>query len=214
MSRQQQRTDLAERFVEQFAGIPLTAECVHYSPQFLDKGIQKEVCDFLIVLRGEAILVSMKSQEDPDSRTGDKLERWILKNAERALSQAKGALRNIRRTRFWTQHPRRGRVDFEPDSIKIVHLVVATEVLSKRIELPNSFPLAVEDIPVTYLVINDLCNIVYELRTFLDLGQHAASNKWPKLDLLIGQTLASDWCSVFLSRSSTKYSPIEFSWPQ
>lgn len=71
---------MAESFVETFAGVPLTAECVYRSPQYLDKRIQKEVCDFLIVLRNEAILISMKSQEDPERRYGDKLERWIIKN--------------------------------------------------------------------------------------------------------------------------------------
>lgn len=174
----EQRSQIAERFVESFAGVPLTAECVYRSPQYLDKGIQKEVCDFLIILRGEAILVSMKSQEDPDSRSGDKLERWILKNAERGLSQARGGLRTARRSQFWSQHSRRGRVDFEPDSLKLIHLVIATEVFSDRLELPEeAFPITVEGIPVTYLSVNDFCNLVYELRTFPDLVDYLSARR-------------------------------------
>lgn len=168
----ERRTEWAERFVELFAGVPLTAECVYFSPQFLDKGVQKEVCDFLIVLRGEAILVSMKSQEDPTARTGDRLSRWTVKNAWGALGQAKGAIRNMGRNPFWCQHRRRGRVDFAPGSIKVIHAVVVTELFNERVELPDSFPLAVGDVPVTYLAINDFCNLVDELRTFFDIAAY------------------------------------------
>jgi hypothetical protein len=64
-----QRTLWAEKFVDSFSSRPLTAECVFHSPQYVDRGKQKEACDFLLVLRGNAILVSMKSQDDPSSRT-------------------------------------------------------------------------------------------------------------------------------------------------
>jgi hypothetical protein len=168
----ERRTEWAERFVERFAGIPLTAKCVYFSPQFLDKGVQKEVCDFLIVLRGEAILVSMKSQEDPAAREGDKLSRWSVKNARGALSQAKGAIRNMGRNQFWCQHRRRGRVDFDPGSIKVIHAVVVTELINEQVELPDSFPLAVGSVPVTYLAVNDFCNLVDELRTFFDIAAY------------------------------------------
>jgi hypothetical protein len=75
----EQRTKWAEDYFRGFASIPLTAECVFYSPQFLKGGFQKEVCDFLLILKGEAVLVSMKAQEDPKSRTGDKLKQWTIK---------------------------------------------------------------------------------------------------------------------------------------
>jgi hypothetical protein len=171
------RTTSAERFFEHFAGIPLTAECVYYSPQFLDKGIQKEVCDFLLVLRGEAILVSMKSQEDPTKRSGEKLTGWIVKNAERAARQAKGALRNIDLNPFWCQHGRRGRVDFEPRSIKVRHLVVITELFGQTVELPGEFPLEIGDVPVTYLAVNDFLNLVYELRAFADISEYLGARR-------------------------------------
>lgn len=173
----EQRTEWAERFVEHFSGIPLTAECVYFSPQFLDKGVQKEVCDFLIILRGEAILVSMKSQEDPTVRSGHKLKRWTVKNAWRALSQAKGALRNLGRNRFWCQHGRRGRVDFEPNSVRVTNVVVVAELFNECVELPDNFELEVADIPVTYLAVNDFCNLVAELRTFRDITTYLRARR-------------------------------------
>jgi hypothetical protein len=172
-----QRTDEAEIFVEQFAGVPLTAECVYYSPQRIDRGSQKEVCDFLIILRDEAILVSMKSQEDPASRSGEKLGRWTTKAARKALRQAEGAIRTLGRERFWCRHSRRGRVDFEPSSIRIVHAVVITELFGDPIELPDEFGLSIGDIPVTYLSVNDFCNLIEELRTFRDISNYLLARR-------------------------------------
>jgi hypothetical protein len=164
-----QRTLWAEKFVDSFSSRPLTAECVFHSPQYIDRGKQKEVCDFLLVLRGNAILMSMKSQEDPSSRTGDKLWRWTIKNATNALNQARGALKTIAREPFWCQHSRRGRVDFKQGSIRVAHVVVLTEVFNDAIELPDELPLLLGSVPVTYLSSNDFLNLINELRAFPDI---------------------------------------------
>jgi len=164
-----QRTLWAEKFVAGFSSRPLTSECVFHSPQFIDGGKQKEVCDFLLVLRGNAILVSMKSQEDPSSRTEDKLRRWTIKNATGALKQAKGALRTIVGSTFWCQHSRRGRVDFEPNSIRVVHAVVLTEIFNEAVDLPDELPLQLGGVPVSYLSLNDFLNLINELRAFPDI---------------------------------------------
>ncbi|SRR6266436_453932 len=171
----EQRTQIAERFVESFAGVPLTAECVFRSPQYLDKGTQKEVCDFILVLRDQAILISMKSQEDPSQRASEKLERWIIKNAKSALAQAKGAMRTISRSDFWCQHSRRGRVEFRPGVLDIRHLIVTTEIFNERVRLPDILDLEVGEIPVSYLGLNDLCNLINELRTFPDLDEYLSA---------------------------------------
>ena len=163
------RTIAAEQFVQGFAGIPLTAECVFYSPKYLDKSVEKELCDFLIILRGEGILVSMKSQEDPTTRPKDKLERWTAKYAKKALRQAEGALRTINRDPFYCHHPRRGRVDFIPGSITVRHVVVLTEVIAQTVELPNVFPISINGVPITYLSVNDFLNLIDELRAFPDI---------------------------------------------
>jgi hypothetical protein len=76
------------------------------------------------------------------------------------------------RGQFWCQHQRRGRVDFKPDLLKVIHVVVLTELFSEQVELPNSLPLAIGDIPVTYLAVNDFYNLVYELRTFPDIAAY------------------------------------------
>jgi hypothetical protein len=167
-----QRTVWAEKFFNTFSSRPLTAECVFHSPQYFDKRKQKEVCDFLLVLRGNAILVSMKSQENPLSKTGDKLHRWTVKNTTKALNQAKGALNTIAREPFWCQHSRRGRVDFIQNSIRVAHVVVLTEVVNDAVELPKELPLLLGDVPVSYLSVNDFLNLINELRAFPDITDY------------------------------------------
>ncbi len=66
------RTIWAEQHVESFISPSFVAEFVFRSPQVID-GTQKEVADFLIHRADEALLVSQKCQDDPTSRTGEKL---------------------------------------------------------------------------------------------------------------------------------------------
>lgn len=42
----------------------------------------------------------------------------------------------------------------------------------ERVDLPDGFPLAVGTVPVTYLAVNDFCNLVDELRTFSDIAAY------------------------------------------
>jgi hypothetical protein len=111
----------------------------------------------------------MKSQDDPSSRTGDKLRRWTIKNARNAMKQARGALSTIASEPFWCQHSRRGQVNFKQGSIRVAHVVVATEVFDDVVELPSELPLLLGNIPVTYMSLNDFLNLINELRAFPDI---------------------------------------------
>ena len=172
-----QRTLWAEKFFDNFSSIPLTAECIFRSPQYIKSGKQKEVCDFLLMLRDNAILVSMKSQENPLLRMGYKLQQWIIKNAMSALKQAKGALKTIAHESFWCQHWRRGRVDFKQGSICVAHIIVLTEVFNNIIQLPRNISLLVDGVPVTYLSLNDFLNLVNKLRAFPDIMAYLDARK-------------------------------------
>ncbi len=117
----------------------------------------------------------MKAQENPSARTGDQLERWTAKNATRALAQAQGALKTISRQPFWCQHSRRGRVDFAASSITVTHAVVITELLGEVVELSDDVPLSIRDTPVTFMSVNDFCNIIIELRTLPDITDYLSA---------------------------------------
>ena len=78
------RTDQAEKFLELLARVPLTWENVFRSPQYTVK-LDKEVVDLLLALRSRGIFVSMKCQQNPEKRTGDKLVGWVQKSVDAAL---------------------------------------------------------------------------------------------------------------------------------
>ena len=162
-----QRTDIAERFLEIFASVPLTLENVFRSPVYTDK-IEKEVVDLLLVLRNKGIFISMKCQMDPDSRTGEKLTRWVQKNANAALKQVRGGIKTSKTQEFRCSHPRRGQVHFRPKQIDPMRALIIIETL-EEVRLSESMPLEVASVPVSYLSLNDFSNILHELRTINDL---------------------------------------------
>jgi hypothetical protein len=165
----EQRTRYAEHFVEQWFGELLTSEWVFRSPQVVD-GTQKEVADLLLLLRNRGILVSLKCQENPGSRSSSTLERWAGKRAREAAKQIGGALRVLRAKSVWCVHPRRGRVEFSPGMLQIIHALVLVEVSEcQHISLPPDLPLSLQSIPISYLSVNDFLNLGKELRTFPDI---------------------------------------------
>jgi hypothetical protein len=162
-----QRTDWAEQFAAKLASRPLVHECVFSNAKYLD-GTEKEVCDLLLVLRESAILLQMKCQRDPLSRSGERLESWVLKNAKQAFGQLKGAIRTVTSRPFWCNHPRRGRVEFDKGQLSVVHGIVLVENLGERIQVTD-LPIQFEGIPVSYFSVNDFLNIVNELRAYREI---------------------------------------------
>lgn len=163
-----QRTDWAEEVAARLCSDRLLSENVFRGPMYLD-GTEKELCDLLLFLRGEAILVSMKAQQDPTLRDSDRLERWVLKKSEEALNQVRGALRTLERTAFWAQHPSRGRVDFAQGSVSIRHAVILVEHFAESVQLPETIPLVVGNVEISYFTVNDFLNVVHELVTYPDI---------------------------------------------
>jgi hypothetical protein len=166
------RTREIERVAAEFASIPFVSETVFPNPHFTKRGLEKEACDLLIVLRGEAIVVQMKNQEDPASRSAEKVASWVQKQAEAAYGQLRGAIRMMARESMWCVHPRRGRVDFAAAGFHVLHGLVLIESVGQRVELPPSLPLEVDGVPVTYIDTNDLLNIVQQLRSFPDVRSY------------------------------------------
>ncbi len=164
------RTDWAEIFLEKFSSVPLTWENVFRCTEYLDK-TNKEVVDLLLVLRSEGIFISMKCQQNPKERRGDKLNNWVNKSALDALRQVKGAIKTSLTRDYWCEHPRRGKVLFKPNEIQIVHAVVIVETLD-IVKLSNEVPFEAKGVPVSYFSVNDFLNIINELRTIKDIQRY------------------------------------------
>lgn len=177
-----QRTDWAEYFVEQLATQPLISECVYRSPQRTDK-TQKEVVDLLLALGGKALALSLKCQQEPGRRSLEKEAAWVIKAATGAASQVNGALGALKKSSFWCEHPRRGRVQFLAGELRPVHAVVLVETLNAVI-LPDELPLHIDGVPVSYLSVNDFCNIIRELRTIPEIETYLEARRALPIDTL------------------------------
>jgi hypothetical protein len=151
----------------------LTAENVFLRPARLDgRNGEREVCDVLVALRDQGILLSLKAQDAAEPRHGDRLRRWCAKHARKAAGQISGARRAMRDQPFWCQHRRRGRVDFAAGSVTPVHGLVVIEtgpLVTDTARLPDDLPDNADDTPITYITLNDALNLIDQLRSLSDL---------------------------------------------
>jgi len=171
------RTEWAERFIEKFASLPLVSEWVFRSPRRIDRGIEKEVCDLLVSLRGDALLLQMKCKEDPNSLTESKRISWVLKRTGEAANQMKGAIRSVKTTDLWCNHPRKGEVLFDRGDLTRIHGIVLVENWGDRVVLPSAFPLHHDGIAISYFSVNDFQNVINELRAFPDISEYLNSRR-------------------------------------
>ena len=169
MAVTQSRTQWAEKQTEEFLAGPFISEFVFRSPQMLD-GTQKEVADFLIIHKGNGLVVSQKAQDDPLSRDEHKNGLWVLKAAKKGLGQLLGALRPSTKA-IWCEHPRRGRVEFSAGLPQITHGIVTVETF-RPVDLQSEaadLPLEQTGVPITYISLNDFLNVATQLRTVPEL---------------------------------------------
>jgi hypothetical protein len=166
------RTDWAELQVEELLSIPFVSEFVFRSPKHNDPD-EKEVIDHLIIHDGQCILLSQKAQEEPDKRTAERNELWVLKNIQNALKPIRGVIRNPAGRPKWCEHPRRGRVDF--DSIPpIIHGLALAETWRPvdLSPLAAELPLEYMGVPLSYMSINDFLNVAVQLRSVPELLEY------------------------------------------
>jgi hypothetical protein len=117
-------------------------------------------------------VVQQKCQEDPTTRSGTRLESWVIKQAKAGVTQLQGALNTIRSKDFWCNHPRRGQVNFKAGELTAVHGVVLVEHFTEPIELSSDCELQIGIVPVAYMTPNDFFNTIAQFRTFADIESY------------------------------------------
>jgi hypothetical protein len=182
-----QRTEWAERHVEEFLSLPFFSEFVFRDVRTTERRKQEQVADFLISHRRTGILVEQKCQEDPIVKTGPKLDRWALKKAKEGWSQVRRAFTRSRDFPVWCDHPRiSSRVEFRGGLPPIQHGVVALEVF-EPVDLHSSaesLPLDHAGVPITYISLNDFLNLAMLLRSIPELMDYlSARRSLPPADL-------------------------------
>jgi hypothetical protein len=75
----------------------------------------------------------------------------------------------LKQRRFWCGHSRRGRVDFNADELEPVQALVAVEHSDGAVTLADDAPLLHQRVPLSYFSVNDLLNLIFELRSFPEL---------------------------------------------
>lgn len=166
-----QRSKWAEQFAAMFATVPLVNEFVWYSPQYLNKRVSHEVCDFVLTLRRQGIVCQMKALDDPDAHVGEKLRRWIVKKAQTDASKVSGSLSTFAREPTWCDHTRRGRIDLKSGELKPAHGIVIVECRGERVDL-GDVPVDVSGVPLSYFDANDFLNVLDQLRAFPDVSSY------------------------------------------
>ncbi len=172
-----QRTEWAERQVEELLSVPFISEFVFRSPKHNDPN-EKEVIDHLIVHSGQSILISQKSQEDPGKRTVERNKLWVEKNIQNALKQICGVIRNPSDRPKWCEHPRRGRVEFNPIP-PVIHGITLVETWYQvdLSSIAKEMPMEYMGVPLTYLSINDFLNLAIYLRTVPEFLEYLAARR-------------------------------------
>ncbi len=171
------RTDWAEKYVEMLVGLPFISEFVFRSPKRLKN--DREIADLLISQGETNIVFSQKCQLDPDSKSKEKNDLWVLKNTKIGLSQLQGGIKKLTTEGFWCDHPRRGRVEISTPLSKIDEAIVLVETRVK-VDLncdTAAFPLKHNDIPITYLSVDDFLFLVNELRTVPELLRYLSERR-------------------------------------
>jgi hypothetical protein len=181
-----QRTEWAERHVEQFLSLPFFSEFVFRDLQTIERRRKEQVADYLILHRRTCILIEQKCQEDPTTRTDQKVHLWARKKAKEGWSQVRRAFTRRRDFPVWCNHWRRGRVEFRDGLPPIQQGIVTVEVF-KPVDLHSvdeSLPLDHDGTPITYLSLNDFLNLAVLLRSIPELTDYlSARRSLPPADL-------------------------------
>jgi hypothetical protein len=64
---------------------------VFLNPKYLRGGMQRELCDLLLILKNEAIVISIKGTDD-QVKQQTRLVNWLTKKTQKGANQAKGGL--------------------------------------------------------------------------------------------------------------------------
>ncbi len=186
-----QRTEWAERDVEEFLSIPFISEFVFRNVQTVEGRKKEQVADILSDHRGSSILIEQKCQEDPAGRTARKSELWARKKAKEGWSQIRRAFTRRKDFPVWCDHPRLGRKEFRRGLPPVRHCIVTVEVFQPVDLQPDaaSLPLDHDGVPITYLSVSDFLNLAVQLRSVPELMDFlAARRSLPPADLrLIGE---------------------------
>jgi hypothetical protein len=168
------RTEKLERAVAELVALPLMRENVFHSAKYLDSGVEKELCDVLLLHRGKAIVVSIKAQSV--ARDEKATARWLEKAARKAVAQMAGAYRTLQDRTSWCDQ-QGARYHLQPGETQPVHGVVLLESdYECEVALEQSeLALSTKGIPSTFMTLKDFVFVASYLRTWRDIASYLSA---------------------------------------
>jgi hypothetical protein len=170
-SKSASRTEKLERAVADLVALPLMRENVFHSAKYLDSGVEKELCDVLLLHRGKAIVVSIKAQSVV--RDQKATVRWLEKAARKAMAQIAGAYRTLQDRTSWCDQ-QGARHYLQPGETHPVHGVVLLESdyeCEVALEQSEVAQLA-KGVPCTFMTLKDFVFVSSYLRTWRDIAKY------------------------------------------
>lgn len=149
--------EIADGFITQ----RLLRDFIYLRPRVsLSRGY-RELSDLLIVLEGNCIPIQLKVEGRDQTRSGDELASWVLKEAVAAGRQVSGAIRTIGGLKITVCHPTQGDVHFPPGTLTPTHGLAVMEYLGSPLTMPSyARHTSPSGVPIHYFTLNDLFNIV------------------------------------------------------
>lgn len=162
-----QQGHLLEQIIADFNSHFFMNDFVFLNPKYVKGGSEKELCDLLLVLNDDCIVVSVKGT-DGRHRSDAKLRNWLVKKTSQGSKQAKGGINSLKKVSFtgrnlWNE-------EFGPDTLKAICGLTLLECsqqpfgsIEYEIRQPES------GVPLHVLSLNDFLNVVNWLGSIWDV---------------------------------------------
>jgi len=164
-----QHGHLLEQIIANFNSHFFMNDFVFLNPKYLRDGNEKELCDLLLILNDECIVVSVKGT-DGKYKSDSKLQNWLVKKTWEGSKQAKGGINWLKKVSFTGRNLWNEDRKFEPSSLRAICGLTLLECsqhpfdpIEYEIRQPKS------DVPLHVLSINDFLNVVVWLGSIRDV---------------------------------------------
>jgi len=164
-----QQGHLLEQIIADFNSHFFMNDFVLLNPNYVKRGSQKEVCDLLLVLNDECVVVSVKGT-DGRHRADAKLRHWLVKKTWEGSKQAKGGISSLKKLSFTGRNLWNEDREFGSDTLKAICGLTVLECpqqpfgsIEYEIRQPES------GVPLHVLSLNDFLNVVNWLGSVWDV---------------------------------------------
>jgi hypothetical protein len=197
-----QHGHLLEQIIADFNSQFFMNDFVFLNPKYLREKNEKELCDLLLVLNDEAIVISVKGT-DGEPKSESRLLSWLTKKTWKGSNQAKGGITWLSRVPTAARNLWDEEVMFKPGSLRPICGVTVLDCSQKpfgSIEYDMRVPES--DIPLHVLSVNDFLNVIKWLGSIADVYKYF-SRRASVLSVVTGINQEQPILAYYTLRSNT-----------